>query len=104
MGGQKAVVVDQIARSLSIPMPPMSIGSTEPKSILVAVSDVLGLGLDQNLSKPLLAERICRAAGLDWDRTCWSTGSTVTLIGLRRVLTSVRVLTGEQENLELFEG
>jgi hypothetical protein len=99
--GEKEAVVAEIARCLGVPMPRMSTGSTEPKAILIAANTVLGLGLDGRWAKPRMAEGICRAAGLDWDASCWSTGSTVTLIGLRRVLTAARILTGEAMSLEL---
>jgi hypothetical protein len=72
----------------------MSTGSTEPKAILVAANDRLGLGHANHLSKPKLAAAICLSAGIDWDGTCESTGSTVTATGLRRVLMAVELLRG----------
>lgn len=78
-------MVDLMAAILGVETPRMSTGSTEPKTILVLANDELGLGLSNTLSKPRLAEQICSAAGIDWDQSCWSSGSTVTAAGLRRV-------------------
>jgi hypothetical protein len=100
--GLKADLVEQLARALGIPTPAMSTGSTEPKAILTAASDYLGLGLDARLAKPRLAEAICGSAGVDWDDSCWSSGSTVTVEGLRRVGRAVCFLKGDAEGARLF--
>ena len=94
MGSVKADLVKAIAAHLGIPTPPMSTGSTEPKSILVAANEVLGLGHHSRLSKPRLAQAICASAGIEWDYGCESTGSTVTAEGLLRVHHAVILLTG----------
>ena len=99
MPSEKAALVEEIARALGVGAPPMSTGSTEPKVILVHVNDVLGLGLDERLSKPRFAEAICTAALVPWDASCWSTGSTITSVGLARVLRAVNILTGADQTL-----
>lgn len=84
----------EIASCAGVPPPPISTGSTEPKKLFELVSDALGLDLDPRLTKPRLAGGICKAAGLEWDSACWSSGGTVTVVGLRRVLDAVTMLTG----------
>jgi hypothetical protein len=86
---------------LDVAVPAMSTGSTEPKAILLSANEILGLNLDQRLSKPKLAEAICSAALVPWDRSCWSAGSTVTSLGLTRVLRAVEILTGGIHDLDL---
>ena len=84
----------EIAFCARVPPPPISTGSTEPKKLFELVSDALGLDLDPGLTKPRLAGGICESAGLEWDSACWSSGGTVTVVGLRRVLDAVSLLTG----------
>ena len=98
MGQTKADLVAKIAAQLGVITPPMSTGSTEPKAILMLVSETLGLALDVRQSKPELAEAICGSAGIDWDASCWSSGSTVTAEGLARVLQAVTLLTGNRRS------
>jgi hypothetical protein len=102
MPALKSDLVAGIAEVLGIAPPPMSTGSTEPKSILISVNELLGLGHDPSLSKPKLAEAICWSAGLDWDSSCWSSGSTVTCEGLRRVGLAACALTGDRAHAPLF--
>lgn len=102
MPRSKAELVGGLAAALGIVPPPMSTGSTEPKAILVAANEVLGLGHDPSLSKPRLAEAICWSAGIDWDSSCWSSGSTVTSEGLRRVGLAVCSLSGNDAKRALF--
>lgn len=61
-------------------------GSKERKSVLVNLGRALGVDLDERLSKPELGAHLARALGTTWDETCWSTGSTLTLVGLNRLL------------------
>ncbi|WP_027860115.1 hypothetical protein [Marmoricola sp. URHB0036] len=61
-------------------------GSKERKSVLVNLSRGLSLAVDESLSKPELGEAIAREIGATWDRSCWSAGSTITLVGLDRLL------------------
>lgn len=76
----------------------VSRGSTEPKPLFLAINDRFGLGLHARLTKPALAEAIAREAGVAWDGLCDSRqtasggGSTVTLVGLERVLEACRRL------------
>ena len=86
----KAELNDEISRLLGINAPHISTGSTESKDLFRAVNNILGLGIDPRLSKPELARQICEAAGLNWDPSCESRGSTVTRKGMNQVLQAVR--------------
>lgn len=69
-------------------------GSKEPKGYLIAIVDRFTLGINTRLPKPQLAEAIARAAGVGWDTACWSSGSTVTHLGLTRMRVAVHILLG----------
>lgn len=63
-------------------------GSKEHKSVFENLHRGLRLGEPPTgLTKPELAGHIVERLGGTWDHTCWSTGSTVTLTGLNRLLT-----------------
>ena len=68
--------------------PPQALGpgSKERKSVLTDLAAGLDLAVDTTLSKPALAREIVTAMNGVWDETCWSTGHTITLEGLNRVL------------------
>lgn len=61
-------------------------GSKERKQSLRDLSDSLSLDVDYKLSKPKYAEAMAQQLGVPWDRNCWSTGSSITLEGLNRLL------------------
>jgi len=88
----KGEIVASIAALVSAPMPPMAHGSREPKKILCIVNDRLGLGLDNNLSKPDLAKLVCYSAGVTWTPACWSRPMVLTKIGLLHVELAVILL------------
>lgn len=48
--------------------------------------------IDVRLPKPQIAARLVERAGLPWDGTCESTGSTITAEGLRRLRESLNLL------------
>lgn len=63
-------------------------GSKEHKSVFENLHRGLGFGEPpRGLTKPELAGHMVERLGGTWDHTCWSTGSTVTLTGLNRLLT-----------------
>lgn len=63
-------------------------GSKEHKSVFENLHRGLGFGEPPSgLTKPELGARIAQRLGGTWDQSCWSTGSTVTLTGLNRLLT-----------------
>jgi hypothetical protein len=87
----KADINAELADLVGVDPPHMSTGSTEPKQIFILINDVLGLGLTTKLTKPQLARAIVEASGAAWTPDCESRGSTVTLLGMERVLQAVRL-------------
>jgi hypothetical protein len=62
-------------------------GSKERKRVLINLAHGLELKLDvEKLTKQQLGERVLNALGGLWTSDCESTGQTVTLIGLNRIL------------------
>lgn len=102
--GSKADIVAEIASLLGVECPPMSSGSTEPKTIFVLINDRLGLGLEDGLTKPELAREIVRASGAGWDPDFESRGATVTKAGLMAVLLAVRFWVGSGTDDSSMEG
>lgn len=82
-----------ISALIDIEMPHMSTGSTEPREIFAAVNEQLGLGLPPGGTKPELARGIVEAAGEVWLPTFESSGSTITLDGLKAVHAAVEFFT-----------
>jgi hypothetical protein len=87
----KAEINDEISRLIGIRPPHISTGSTESKDLFKAINQILGLGIDRRESKPELARHICESAGVAWDPSCESRGSTVTRNGMSQVLQAVRI-------------
>jgi hypothetical protein len=85
----KADAVAAIAAWIGVAAPPMSTGSKEPREIFAAVNRVLSLGIDPGETKTGLARGIVEASGAVWLPHFESRGETVTLPGLRAVLTAV---------------
>jgi hypothetical protein len=90
---RKVDYVWAISSLVDIDMPHMSTGSTEPRELFVAVNEQLGLGLSPDGTKPELARGIVEASGSVWLPTYESTGSTITLDGLKAVHTAVEFFT-----------
>jgi hypothetical protein len=87
--------------------PPESLGpgSKERKSVLLNLATDLGIPVDTRLPKPAVGEQLATALGATWDARCWSSGSTITLEGLNRILQQAeRRVTAQQRapQLELF--
>lgn len=62
-------------------------GSKERKRVLVNLAHGLGLNLDvDELTKQQLGKQILDSLGGKWSAECESTGQTVTLVGLNRIL------------------
>lgn len=61
-------------------------GSKERKAALVAISMTLGLSVPSSLNKPAYAGELARQLGVSWGKDCYSTGQTITLTGLNRLL------------------
>ena len=91
---QKADVVRDIAEALGVEAPPMSTGSTEPKTIFLLVNEALGLGIPVRKTKPEMARAIVEASGEAWGASHESRGGTVTLEGLQAVRRAVQFFSG----------
>lgn len=92
---RKVDIVHAIASALGIEAQPMSTGSTEPRSILVAVNDHLGLGIRPKAGKAELARGIVEASGESWLPDYESSGATITRKGLAAVHRAVCYFLGE---------
>lgn len=74
----------------------LSRGSTVPSAMFTAAAMRAGVSADGSM--PARARRVVEAAGLEWTTECDSTstesggGSTVTLIGLNRLLEALELL------------
>ncbi len=89
----KADYVWAVSTLIEVEMPHMSTGSTEPRELFVAVNEQLGLGLPSGGTKPELARGIVESAGEVWLPTYESSGSTITLNGLKAVHAAVEFFT-----------
>ena len=69
-------------------------GSKERKSVLTNLVVGLGLDLDTSLNKVELGAAIAHRFGVAWGDNAWSTGQTVTLVGLNNVLAGAERLLG----------
>lgn len=88
------MIVEAIARKLSVTAPKMSTGSTEPREIFNLINEELGLGIDKKLTKPETARAIVESAGMSWLPDYESRGGTVTASGLAAVETAVELFLG----------
>lgn len=69
-----------------VPPEPLGPGSKERRSALEALAR--GCGLDDTLPrrKPAAGEAIARHLGVEWDRSCYSGGGTITVTGINRLV------------------
>lgn len=61
-------------------------GSKERKSTLTNLARGLHLLVDHNLAKPAFGAALARQLDVTWTAACWSSGQTITLLGLNRLL------------------
>lgn len=85
----KAEVIESVSAALGFDPPPLSTGSTEPRTFFVLINATLGLGLDPAAGKQDLARGIVEAAGMLWEPGYESRGATVTLDGMLAVQRAV---------------
>ncbi len=90
MTESKAWLVAEIAKLLNIEAPALSTGSTEPKTLFVAINDRLGLAIPTSWSKAEMGKAIVEYSGSSWLPDFESRGGTVTRSGLHAVLEAVR--------------
>lgn len=81
-------------------------GSKERKSTLTDLGRRLGLKIDTRVPKPEVGRQLADALGAEWDAACWSSGQTITLVGLNRLLLGAEAHIATQRRgpqLTLFE-
>lgn len=71
------------------PVEPLGRGSKEKKSALVALGSLLGLDLEAVPGKTECGRVIADHLGVEWDARCHSTGDTITLDGMNRLVDGV---------------
>lgn len=84
--GSKAEAVARLYALAGAAPEPLGPGSTEKKSVLVALARSLNLPVSTGATKPTLGGHIARALGAEWTALAWSRGSTITLHGLNTLL------------------
>lgn len=89
----KEDLIAEISALLEVPPMKVSTGSTEPKELFTAISDVLGLAISSKMTKPEMARQIVELSGGVWTTDCESTGGTVTHYGLEKVKDAVSFFT-----------
>lgn len=86
----KLEAVMRIASLTGAPEEALGPGSKERKSVLVNLARGMELPVEIKLSKPELARAIVTYLGGSWDVASHSTGDTITLVGLNRVLVAAQ--------------
>ncbi len=82
----KAEAVARLYALAGAPPEPLGPGSTEKKSVLLALARRLNLAVDGHAAKPELGAQVARALDAAWTPAAWSRGSTITLHGLNTLL------------------
>lgn len=94
----KSEVAHLITSKLGLPDVHFSTGSTEPKELFLQVANCLAIDISGVNSKPTIARRIVEASGEIWLPDYESSGSTVTMDGLKAVHSAVEFfLAGRPE-------
>ncbi|GAA2147003.1 hypothetical protein GCM10009844_23770 [Nocardioides koreensis] len=76
---------------------PLGPGSKERKSALEALGRSVGLDLTSTPGKHECGRRIAARVDVAWDGACYSTGDTITLEGLRRLLLGAEAALGSED-------
>lgn len=83
----KLEAVNRLSYLARGPLEELGPGSKERKSVLITLAKALALPDEMHkLSKPQLGAMLAKELDVPWDKECWSTGSTITLPGLNRLL------------------
>jgi hypothetical protein len=94
----KSEVAHLITSKLGLPDVHFSTGSTEPKELFLQIANCLAIDISDVNSKPTIARRIVEASGEVWLPDYESSGSTVTIDGLKAVHSAVEFfLAGRPE-------
>jgi len=97
----KSDVAHLITSKLGLPDVHFSTGSTEPKELFLQVAHCLAIDIGDVSTKPGIARRIVEVSGQTWSPTFESSGSTVTIDGLKAVHSAVEFfLAGKPEITE----
>ena len=94
----KSDVANLITSKLGLPEVHFSTGSTEPKELFLQVAHCLAIDISDVNTKPTIARRIVEVSGEIWLPNYESSGSTVTIDGLKAVHSAVEFfLAGRPE-------
>lgn len=93
----KAEVVTEIATESELADPGLGVGSSVSSRFFGELA--IRWAVPAAASMPDIAQAIVEKSGGQWDRTCFSTGSTVTLVGLERLLAAVRRLRAAEAGM-----
>ena len=94
----KSDVANLITSKLGLPKVHFSTGSTEPKELFLQVAHCLAIDISDVNTKPTIARRIVEVSGEIWLPNYESSGSTVTIDGLKAVHSAVEFfLSGRPE-------
>ena len=94
----KSEVAHFITSKLGLPDVHFSTGSTEPKELFLQVANCLAIDISDVNTKPTIARRIVESSGEIWLPNYESSGSTVTMDGLKAVHSAVEFfLAGRPE-------
>jgi len=94
----KSDVAHLITSKLGLPDVDFSTGSTEPKELFLQVAHCLAIDIRDVNTKPTIARRIVEMSGDVWLPNYESSGSTITIDGLKAVHSAVEFfLSGKLE-------
>jgi hypothetical protein len=94
----KSEVAHLITSKLGLPDVHFSTGSTEPKELFLQIANCLAIDISDVNTKPTIARRIVEVSGEIWLPNYESSGSTVTMDGLKAVHSAVEFfLSGRPE-------
>lgn len=82
----KAEAVARMYLLAGRPPEPLGPGSKEKKSAFVALGAALGIDLEQVAGKTECGRMIADRVGTAWDASCFSSGDTVTSVGISRLV------------------
>ena len=94
----KSEVAHLITSKLGLPDVDFSTGSTEPKELFLQVAHCLAIDIRDVNTNPAIARRIVEISGDVWLPNYESSGSTITIDGLKAVHSAVEFfLSGKLE-------
>ncbi len=101
----KAEAIARMYRLAGRPVEPLGPGSKEKRSALEALGAALGLDLMSVPGKHECGATIAQHLGVEWDDECHSTGDTITLTGLNRILDAAvaRLVHEDEEPARLID-